>query len=195
MAYQLTPWGYEVDGGLPPLIGIEDFIAQTDGRWADDPRVEGAVYAASAAIRSACGWHVGPRASCRVTLDTDGGHRLWVPASMVLDVTALTVDGESVDFEWSQTGLVVASKCLPRRLRGATIEYVAGVCDDYALTSLALGIANRALALTPGVTQETAGSVSVSYAQSAAVGGVVPYLTDHELAAIAPYKVVTAHAT
>lgn len=199
MAYTYTPWGYEVDGTLPPLVSADDFAAATGGRWDDDPRAEGAVLAASAAIRAVCGWHVAPSMPCRYAADTDGGRLIMLPATMVSDVTSLAIVGTSTtDYQWSRNGTVISGQRLPAdALQGAVVEYVAGVDADAdgLLAALAIGMANRALALSPGVTQETAGSVSVSIAPSAATGGVVPYVNDAERGSLAPYVAVTAHAT
>lgn len=197
MAYAMTPWGYEVDGTLSPLVSVAQFNTATGNRWASDPRTEGAVLAASTAVRNACGWHVSPSMPCRYTADTDGGHTIMLPAALISGVTSLTLDGtETDDYQWSYTGAVQSGPWLPfNRMRGAVVEYTAGVATDGALAALVIGMANRALALAPGVTQETAGGVSISYAPSAATGGVVPYVNDAEGAQLAPYKVVRAHAT
>lgn len=195
MAYTMTPWGYEVDGSLPPLVTVAAFNTATGGRWSSDPRTEGAVLAASAAVRNACGWHVAPSMDCRATIDTEGGRTIWLPASSVTDVTALTVDGEAATFQWSRLGQVVSDTRLPWMLQGAEVEYEAGYEADSSITGLVIGIANRSLALSPGVTQETAGGVSVSIAPSAATASVVASLTSHDYDALMPYRAVMAHAT
>lgn len=197
MAYTMTPYGYEVDGTLPPLVTVAFFSDSTNGRWDADPRAEGAVMAASAAIRAACGWHVAPPMTCRYTADTDGGRVIMLPASAITGVTSVTIDGtETTDYQWSYTGAIKTGARLPiDTMRGAVVEYTAGVAADDSLAALVVGVANRALALAPGVTQESAGGVSVSYAQSAATGGVVPYLNDTERDFMAAYKAVDAHAT
>ena len=38
MAYTMTPWGYDVDGELPPLITVDEFDAMTGGKWASGAR-------------------------------------------------------------------------------------------------------------------------------------------------------------
>lgn len=179
MAYQLTPWGYEADGPLPPLAYESD--------------------AASVAIRNACGWHVSPPAACRCTVDVDGLTRsVWLPARNVTAITSVTVGGEAVtDYQWSRLGEVRFPKPLQRGLQAVVVEYVAGIEDAGDLAALADGIASRARALAsrPGVTSESAGGVSVSVSASMAAASAAPFLTDVERAALAPYKVVRAHAT
>ena len=196
MAYQLTPWGYEVDGPLPPLVSAEDFEDATDGRWTDDLRTIPAVTAASAAIRNACGWHVGPSMRCRATIDVDGLTRsVWLPARNVTAIESVTVGGVATDdYEWSRIGEVRFPHPLQRGLQAVVIEYVAGTCPG-DLAALVAGIAGRSLALRPGVTSESAGGVSVSVSAAIAASASAPFLTDAERTMLMPYKVVRAHAT
>lgn len=179
MAYQLTPWGYEADGAVPPLAtGAE---------------------AASAAIRNSCGWHVSPSMACRCTFDLDEPTRsLWLPARNVTAISSVTVGGEEVDgYQWSRLGQVLLDVPAPRGLRSVVVEYAAGTDDAGDLAALAAGVAARAKALAarPGVTSESAGGVSVSVSASMASASAAPFLTDVERAAIAPYRVVRSHAT
>lgn len=179
MAYQLTPWGYEVDGPLPPLTYDSD--------------------AASAAIRNTCGWHVSPSMSCRCVVDVDGLTRsVWLPARNVTAITSVTVGGEAVtDYQWSRMGQILFPRPIQRGMQAVVVEYVAGIEDAGDLAALAEGVASRARALAsrPGVTSESAGGVSVSVSASMAAASAAPFLTDVERAALAPYKVVRAHAT
>lgn len=179
MAYQLTPWGYEVDGPLPPLATDAD--------------------AASTAIRNACGWHVSPSMACRCTIDVDGLTRsVWLPARNVTAITSVTVGGvEVTDYQWSRLGQVLFPRPLQCGLQAVTVEYVAGTDDAGDLAALVAGVSARSAALSrrPGVTSESAGGVSVSVSASMAAASAAPFLTDVERAALAPYKVVRAHAT
>lgn len=179
MAYQLTPWGYEADGPLPPLAYESD--------------------AASVAIRNACGWHVSPPTACRCVIDVDDQtSSVWLPARNVVSVTSVTVGGvEVTNYQWSRMGQILFSRPIQRGLQAVVVEYVAGIEDAGDLAALADGIASRARALAsrPGVTSESAGGVSVSVSASMAAASAAPFLTDVERAALAPYKVVRAHAT
>ena len=179
MAYQLTPWGYEVDGTLPPLA--------TDAE------------SASTAIRNACGWHASPSAACRCAIDVDGLTRsVWLPARNVTAITSVTVGGEPVtDYQWSRLGELRFPHPLQQGLQAVVVEYVAGTDDAGDLAAMAAAIAARAKALSarPGVTSESAGGVSISMSASMAAASAAPFLTDVERAALAPYKVVRAHAT
>jgi hypothetical protein len=192
MAWTLTPWGYEVDGTLAPLLSAEQFAAMTDGAYLADARVEFAIDACTSAIRKHCGWHVAGSASCRATLD-GGGRSLWLPANHVQTVTHVTVCGTEVTaYEWNRMGLVRVPHS-PDRLRCVVIEYQAG----YATTpdDLAEFVKNRveqALIKSPGVTQETAGSVSISYAQAFAMDFGSGQFGSSDLSALASYRLAEA---
>lgn len=198
MAYTMTPWGYDVDGTLPPLIDREAFDALTGGKWADDERVEPMLDAASAAIRNHCGWHVAPNVACRATVDADAPTRtLWLPTTCLTSLDALSVGDAEVGAEWSRIGQVRAACHVPRGLRVATVDYHAGydsVTPD--LAAVVAGVVVHAVALSYGVTSESAGGVSVSYASGAAYGGAaMASLTDADRAALVPYVAVMSHAT
>lgn len=198
MAYTPTPWGYDVDGTLPPLITPEQFCAIKGSRWATDERLTPAIAAASAAIRNACGWHVAPSMPCRATIDGFGQRCVWLPTNHLTGITSVSVGGaETDDYQWSRLGQLIVGARIPSALQAAEVEYTAGY-DAALLADLAEAVASVVLhriAVSYGVTNETAGSVSVSYAQSAAHGGAMASLTDTERAALAPYKAVRSHAS
>lgn len=198
MAYAPTPWGYDVDGTLPPLISADEFCAIKGDKWADDERLEPAIASASASIRNACGWHVAPSMPCRATIDGDGSRNVFLPTNHMTGITSVEVGGTEVtDYQWSRIGQLRLSRPLPCDLQAATIDYTAGY-DVESLPDLLGDVADVVLhriALSYGVTSETAGGVSISYAQSAASGAAASSLTDDERAALAPYKVVRSHAT
>lgn len=199
MAYTLTPWGYEIDGTLQPLLTVADFNALTGSAWAGDARVELAIKAASAALRNFCGWHVAPSASCRAVIDTEGARSLFLPTRILTGVTSVTVHGAEVtDYEWSAIGQVLLHSRPTPGLRAVTVDYTAGLASTDDLDALAASMAARTLALSPksyGVVSESAGGVSITRAQGAAYSLVAVTLTDGERDALMPYKVVRAHAT
>lgn len=198
MAYAPTPWGYDVDGTLPPLISADEFCAIKGDRWAGDERLEPAIASASASIRNACGWHVAPSMPCRATIDGDGSRNVFLPTNHLTGITSVEVGGTEVtDYQWSRIGQLRLSRPLPCDLQAATVDYTAGYDVD-SLPDLLGDVADVVLhriALSYGVTSETAGGVSVSYSPSAAYGAAASSLTDDERAALAPYKVVRSHAT
>lgn len=198
MAYTPTPWGYDVDGTLPPLISADEFCAIKGSNWASDERLDSAIAAASASIRNACGWHVAPSMPCRATIDGNGSRNVFLPTNHLTGVTSVSVGGEGTDaYQWSRIGQLRLERPLPCDLQAAEIEYTAGFDVD-ALPDLAEAVAAVVLhriALSYGVVSETAGGVSISYAQSAAYGGATASLTDSESAALMPYRVVRSHAS
>ena len=196
MAYTMTPWGYDVDGTLPPLITREQFDGMTGGKWASDGRVDSAIAAASATIRNACGWHVAPSMPCRAVVDGDGSRTIWLRTTCLTGVSSLDVDGTEAACQWSRIGQVVSDVRVPCALQAAVVEYAAGfdaVPDD--LMAVVRSMVVRSIAMSYGVTSESAGGVSVSYAQGAAYAAEATSATDSDMAALMPYRAVTAHAT
>lgn len=196
MSYAPTPWGYDVDGTLPPLIDMDVFSEMTGGKWDSDPRAESAVAAASAAVRSACQWHVSPSLPCRALVDGEGTRSIWLPTTHLEGVSSIEVLGDAVtDYQWSRIGQVIPATRVPCLLQAAVVDYVAGFDEPPGdVAAIVAGAAVRAIALSFGVTSESAGGVSVSY--SSAVAAVpMPRLTEDERSTLAAYKVVRAHAT
>lgn len=196
MAYQLTPWGYEVDGDLPPLLTVEAFDDMTGGKWSGDGRIELAIASASAAIRDWCGWHVAGTMTCRATVDGDGKGSIWLPTTCLVAVTSIEYAAtQPSGFQWSRIGQVLPSEPAPVGLGSATVTYRAGFAtapDNVA--AIVAGLVVRGVALSYGVTQETAGGVSVSYAQGAAYAASSAALTDADRQSLTPYRVVRSHA-
>lgn len=197
MAYTLTPWGYEIDGNLPPLITTEKFNALTSSAWAGDARLTPAIAAASAAIRNFCGWHVTPSASCRATLDADGSRSLWLRSTFVTAISDVRVrDKEVADYEWSRLGQVLTAERVAPGLQAALVTYTAGLPATDDIEALVAGVVAHTIATAPqsyGVVSESTGGVSITRAQGAAYAGISASLTDSERIALAPYKVVSSH--
>lgn len=194
-----TPWGYTVDDySIPPLMSVSDFDSMTGGKYSGDLRVSQAIEAASQAVRNACGWHISPSLSCTAKL-TASGKLAKLPAGYVSDVTSLKEDGASLtdgDYEWRHDGLIRCCnfRNFSQRWDGLEVEYEAGY-DSEAVPDLAnavMGIAEGVLAVAPGVMSESADGVSISY--SASAQSVAAALTSQQLAALAPYRLVSTHA-
>ena len=197
MAYSLTPWGYEVDGGLPPIIDVDDFNSMTGGRYAADERVEYAIDAATAAIRAYCGWHVAPMTSCRATLDGELGD-IWLPCVALRSVTSVTYGGtQQTVTGFNRHGRVRTQAPQPTGgLGNVTVDYLAGF--DVATTpDLANVICERVVAEIArgayGVTSESAGGVSVSYGGSALSDAGGAFLPESTRAALMAYRLVKSH--
>lgn len=192
MAWSLTPFGYEVDGSLSPLVTVEEFHELTDNRYATDSRIGPALDACSLAVRKACGWHVAGNVACRATMD-GGERKVWLPSNHVTAVTRVEVLGSEVTaFEWSHQGQVRVPTS-PDVLRAMVIEYVAGYEETPAdVAELIVDHVSRILSASRGVAQETAGSVSISYAQSFAAEPGGARLSRADRDALAGYRLVEA---
>lgn len=191
----LTPWGYEVDE-LPDLITVSDFNAATNNRYAGDARIEPAIASASAAIRAYCGWHVAPVLDCSITLDGEAGD-IWLPTNALASVTSAKVGGEDVTVDGSnRRGRVrLAHKTcgLGNVEVGYTAGYDAAACPDLMGVVVQRVMASVAMA-TYGVSQETAGGVSISYSGSALSDLGSAFLPDSVKAALSTYRLVRSHA-
>lgn len=195
----LTAWGYEVDGSsIPPLLDADAFASMTGGKYANEAAVAQALSAASQAVRNACGWHICPQLDC-VAHPSPIKDELRLPANAVTDVTSIAESGEAVDVgacEWKRVGLVrrTDGHGWTRRWDAIEVSYKAGY-DAEAVPDLAeavRAIAEGVLAASPGVMSESADGVSVSY--SANASSIAAALTAQQQAALAPYKLVSAHA-
>lgn len=185
-----TPWGYSVET-LPPMLHIEQFRAIYPDFSADDEAVEGALDATSCAIRDYCGWHVSPQLECTFTGEGDG-RMLILPAMGVTSVDSLSVNGESVECEWKSCGLVRLKRgYFPDSWRSVVCEYTAGF-DAVSVSQVVAQIAANAIAAAPGVANERAGNVSITYNQTGQgiTGGVS--LLPRDYALLAPYKLARA---
>lgn len=194
----LTAWGYEVDS-LPDLITPEQFSDATDGRYDGDGRIPGAIAAASAAIRSFCGWHVAPALDCSITLDGEAGD-IWLPTCALNSVASATVNGAEVEVTGhNRRGRVRLAGCGYWRggLGNVTVDYNAGFDSDIAPDLVSI-VAKRVVAevalTTYGVASESAGGVSISYSGTALSDSGGTYLPDDVRQALMPYKLVRAHA-
>lgn len=191
----LTPWGYEVDE-LPDLITVSDFNAATNNRYAGDARIEPAIASASAAIRAYCGWHVAPVLDCSITLDGEAGD-IWLPTNALASVTSAKVGGEDVTVTGSNRRGRVRLEHKTCGLGNVAIDYVAGY-DVAACPDLMGVVVQRVMAsvamTTYGVSQETAGGVSISYSGSALSDLGSAFLPDSVKAALSTYRLVRSHA-
>ena len=189
-----TPWDYEITNtSLPPIIDATEFDAITGGVMSSTTeqktkKLEGV----SSAIRDYCGWHVSPSRTCVFT-GTGEGRLLVLPAMAVASVEYVRIDGEDVEFEWLSNGLVrLKSGRFPDSWRSVECRYTAGYDSTSVLGEIVAQIASNALAAAPGVANERAGDVSITYNQtgSGITGGVS--LLPRDYALLAPYKLIQA---
>lgn len=193
----ITPWGYEVDGDLDPIISIDEFNERTGNAYADNPRAEGAVNAASQAIRNYCGWHICPEVDCTAYPIGDG-KLLRLPAGYVPDVSNVE-EGETAlttgEYEWRRDGLLRRTcwKNWSNSWSGIKVDYTAGYDPDAVpdLVEAVCSIAAGVLAVSAGVISESADGVSISYSSNAS--SIAAGLTSQMRSALEAYKVVSSH--
>ena len=141
-------WGYDLAVGtaLPSIITPAQFALLTQGRMSSTTeQVQAMLDAVSAAVRGYCRWHVAPALPCVWVGDAPDGI-CHVPAMGVSSVSSVTVDG---------------------RWGGVTVEFTAGYEDTDDLGGVVAQIAANALAASPGVREEHAGQVGITYNQTA----------------------------
>ena len=181
-----TPWGYSVSS-LDSLISVAEFRALCPNLSSTDSQIEAVLSAVSGAIRDYCGWHVSPSIQCTFT-GTGEGRLLMLPAMGVRSVESLKVGGSEVaDFEWLSSGMVRLSYGhFPDSWRSVTCVYTAGF-DAVSIAQVVAQISANALVAAPGVANERAGNVSITYNQTGTgiTGGVSLLARDYAL--LAPY--------
>lgn len=204
MAEILTPWGYAVEvddppegeaAKMPPLLTVAEFRTLTGNRLSSTDATVGACLAVvSAIVRDWCGWHVSPLLPCSCELD-GGSATLWLPCMGVRSVSSVEVGGEPVSgFEWAARGELRLPVRTPPRLGLVSASYEAGydAAATQGLAQVVRQMAENALAATPGLREEHAGSVGATYNMTAnGVSGGVRML-DSDRAALAPWRIVTA---
>ncbi len=186
-----TPWGYTVDT-LSSIITVEKFKTLCPGLSSTDAEIQAALNSVSSAIRDYCGWHVAPTLTCTFTGDGEG-RLLMLPAMGITGVTSLTVNGEAVtDYEWTGAGMVrLKSAVFPDSWRSVECVYSAGFSSD-SIGQVVAQIASNALVAAPGVANERAGNVSITYNSTGngITGGVSLLPRDYDL--LAPYRLAKA---
>lgn len=193
-----TAWGYDVEDSFDPIISVADFDSMTGGNYSSNPRVEAALMAASQAVRNYCGWHITPSVDC-TAYPAGGTNVMRLPAGYVSAIDTVTEDETVVDsttYEWKRSGLI-RRRCRPwsDSWDGITVEYTAGY-DPEAVPDLCeavCAIASGVLSVAPGVVQESADGVSISYSSSAS--SIAAAITSQQKSALEPYRVVNSYAT
>lgn len=143
---------------------------------------------ACAAIRAYCGWHIAPVITEDVTVDGSGGGVQLLPTLRLLDVAAVTNDGQSVaDPQWSESGVIRG--VWTGRYRGvtATITHGYETCPAEVLAvAKSMAVAGATAAATPGVKRMTSGPYSVEFSEGAMAGPGV--ITEAHAAILDRYK-------
>jgi hypothetical protein len=179
---------------LPLLASLAELDAFT-GTTNDPDTATPLLEAASALVRTYCGWHVAPVvAADALTVDGSGAAIQLLPTMRLTAVTSVseTTTGAPVllsaladEYEWSEAGyLLKRGGYWTARLRGvvAVVDHGYDAAPD--VTHVVLMMAARAGAgvAMAGVTQEVTGPFSVTY------GADGVHLAAHELRALARYR-------
>lgn len=186
-----TSWGYSVES-LEPVMTVEAFRELCPNMASTDEQIAATIMAVSESVRDYCGWHVAPSLEC--TYKGEGEGRLLVlPAMGVTDVSSLTVEGRQVTgFEWKPSGLVRLTRgCFPDKWGSVACTYTAGFAPA-SVGQVVAQIAANSLAASPGVSDERAGNVSITYNRTGdgITGGVS--LLDRDMAQLSYYRLARA---
>lgn len=166
MTSYMNQWGYSTTQELPPLISVEDFTKATGGELSSTAdQITWTLNAASGAIRTFCGWHVGPGLTCTWQGDADG-RLVQLPVMNVTSIHSIVVNGvelASTDYAWRDSGLIrLAKPVLDDWGRGVVVEFEAG-CESGALDAIVTQIAVNNLVAPAGIMREQVGDLNVTY--------------------------------
>lgn len=185
-----TPWGYSVDE-LPAILSPQELRALMPTLSSTDDTLAAVLDNVSSAVRDYCGWHVSPVLECTYVNNGDGP-LLMLPAMGVQSVKSLTVDGDEPAFEWDASGMIrLKGGEFPEGWRNVTAVYSAGF-SSASVAQVVAQIAANMLTASPGVREEHAGQVGITYNQtgSGITGGVS--VLERDRALLAPYKLARA---
>lgn len=92
------------------MFDVDGLADYTQGRLsADDEETERILNRSVAAVRRWCGWHVAPVLTETKVLDGPGGPLLTLPTQKLVNITAVSEDGQALDLSaltWSRLGQV-----------------------------------------------------------------------------------------
>lgn len=204
---QAPGWGYMLPqaAATSGMISLEDFHTMTANKYlGDEDRLPAIIESASMAIRNYCGWHLYPSAEClykdRILYGNGRakmvGRDLMVqlPAAHVSEILKVEIGGrEYTDYAAEANGMLhvfdIPGHAISRKTEIA-INYMAGVPEG-AMPNIQELVANKAIrgiTGTAGVMSESAGGVSISYANAWANGGGAGALSPLDADTLAPYK-------
>lgn len=137
---------------LPPLV--------SDGAEPVD-----SMTAATAQIRSYCGWHVAPVIDETVVISTFGGRSASLPTRRIVEVMSVSIDGVDVTekIDWDEGGVItLRSGSFPDRSRAVTVNLRHGfdtesVADAVAVAEQVAARINMGRRNGGDIVQQTAG--------------------------------------
>lgn len=202
-----TAWGYTITDSdtLADVISVEEFNTLTGNKYAGDIRIEPNIKAASAKIRSFCGWHLYPSAVCElVTTFFDKritrmpyGFSIQLPSSFVSAVTSVKIGGATQDDYALESNGFLRVFCPCAYIEPFTeleVTYQAGLSDALVdgIKQIAAHRTTIALASSNGVQSESTGGVSVTYAASWTNTSGAAALSDSEKELLIPNRIIGA---
>lgn len=202
-----TAWGYTITDSdiLANIITTQEFNTLTGNKYAGDARIEPNIKAASAKIRSFCGWHLYPSAACElVTTFFDKritrmpyGFSIQLPSSFVPAVTSIKIGGVTQeDYALESNGFLrVFCPCAHIEPRTELeVTYQAGLSNALVdgIKQIAAHRVTIALASSNGVQSESTGGVSVTYAASWTNTSGTAGLSDAEKELLIPNRIIGA---
>lgn len=170
-------------------------LALLSGLPADDTRLLTALLSASRRFAGAVRHPVRYVEDDDILLDGHGTASLLLPAIPVVDVTIVEVDGVELaddEFEWSADGLIERTEVWPRRRRIVRVVYSHGydpIPGD--ISAVVTEAAQMALNTDPGISTQSVGGMSVSYATT--YGGSVSGATRAWADTIVKYRLNQGH--
>ena len=196
-----TLWGYDIESdGMPPLITPDALEELTAGKFTGDARIPKELEAASAGIRDYVGWHLYPSAECSVEINmldeivecTGCDLLVQLPTKYLSAVESVTLDGTAYDFSFKTNGILRVYEVphiLDRRLILA-VNYTAGLPDELmgGIAELVAHRVTHSLVSSYGVTNETAGGVSITYNAAWINNSRATALPDDNKEVLAPYR-------
>ena len=196
-----TLWGYDIESdGMPPLITPDTLEELTAGKFTGDARIPKELEAASAGIRDYVGWHLYPSAECSVEINmldeiverTGVDLLVQLPTKYLSEVESVTLGGAAYDFSFKTNGILRVYEVphiLDRRLVLA-VNYTAGLPDELmgGIAELVAHRVTHSLVSSYGVTNETAGGVSITYNAAWINNSRATALPDDNKEVLAPYR-------
>lgn len=202
-----TAWGYTITDSdtLTNIITTQEFNTLTGNKYAGDARIEPNIKAASAKIRSFCGWHLYPSAACElVTTFFDKritrmpyGFSIQLPSSFVSAITSIKVGGVTqTEFALESNGFlrVFCPSAYIEPFTELEVTYQAGLPNALmdGIKQIAAHRTTIALASSNGVQSESTGGVSVTYAASWTNTSGTAGLSDSEKELLIPNRIIGA---
>lgn len=202
-----TAWGYTITDSdtLTNIITIQEFNTLTGNKFVGDARIEPNIKAASAKIRSFCGWHIYPSAACElVTTFFDKritrmpyGFSIQLPSSFVSAITSIKVGGVTqTDYALESNGFlrVFCPSAYIEPFTELEVTYQAGLPNALmdGIKQIAAHRTTIALSSSNGVQSESTGGVSVTYAASWTNTSGTAALSDSEKELLIPNRIIGA---